>query len=62
VADNDPFSLGDSDEEKDAKVITLKDEDGDSGSKDEQNLNAEDEQVRKATEEAMAESIGGTSK
>jgi hypothetical protein len=27
VTDNDPFSLGDSDEEKDAKVITLKDDD-----------------------------------
>lgn len=46
VADNDPFSLGDSDDEKDAKPITLKDEE-------------EDEQVKKATDEAMGDSISG---
>lgn len=47
VADNDPFSLGDSDDDKDAKPITLKDEE-------------EDVQVKKATDEAMKESIGET--
>lgn len=57
VADNDPFSLGDSDEEKDAKPITLKD---DEAPKDD--AKGEDEQVKKATDEAMKESIGGESK
>ncbi|KAL6245248.1 ubiquitin-binding protein cue5 [Rhinocladiella similis] len=57
VADNDPFSLGDSDEEKDAKPITLKD---DESPKDDGK--GEDEQVKKATDEAMKESIGAGSK
>lgn len=43
--DNDPFSLGDSDDEKDAKPITLKDSE-------------EDERVKKATSEAMGEDLG----
>lgn len=42
VAENDPFSLGDSDDEKDAKPITMKDEDA----------------VKKAVGEATPESIG----
>ena len=46
MTENDPFSLGDSDDDKDAKPITLKDDD-------------EDERVQKATGEAMKESIGG---
>ena len=49
VTDNDPFSLGDSDDEKDAKPITLKDDD-------------EDEQVKKATNEAINDSIGADAK
>ena len=48
VADNDPFSLGDSDDDKDAKPITLKDDE-------------EDQQVKKATSEAMSESLGADS-
>jgi hypothetical protein len=61
VADNDPFSLGDSDEEKDAKPITLTDDepvkdDGATDSKD------DDDQVKKATDEAMKEGIGAGSK
>ncbi|KAG9777533.1 hypothetical protein ABEF93_000357 [Exophiala dermatitidis] len=68
VADNDPFSLGDSDEEKDAKPITLEDDDapksGGAASEDnkkskvEDAKSEEDEQVKKATDEAMKESIG----
>lgn len=42
--DNDPFSLGDSDDEKDAKPITLKDDE-------------EDERVKKATSEAMGDDL-----
>ena len=58
VADNDPFSLGDSDEEKDAKPITMKDDDElAKGS-----TNNEDDQVKKATDEAMKEIIGTGSK
>lgn len=49
VTDNDPFSLGDSDDEKDAKLISLKEND-------------EDEQVKKATSEAMGDGIGGYTK
>lgn len=45
VGENDPFSLGDSDDERDAKPITMKDD--------------EDERVQKATSEAMSDSIGG---
>ena len=44
VAENDPFSLGDSDEERDAKPITLKDDD--------------QQRLEKSTQEAMADSIG----
>ena len=44
MTENDPFSLGDSDDEKDAKPIQLQDED-------------EDAQVKKATDEAMGDSI-----
>ena len=43
--DNDPFSLGDSDDEKDAKPITLRDDDDD------------DELVKKATSEAMGDDL-----
>lgn len=46
VTDHDPFSLGDSDDDKDAKPITLKDDE-------------EDQQLKKATGEAMGDSIGG---
>jgi hypothetical protein len=49
VTDNDPFSLGDSDDEKDAKPITLKDDD-------------EDAQVKKATTEAMGDTVSGDAK
>jgi hypothetical protein len=45
VTDNDPFSLEDSDEEKDAKPIQMKDED-------------EHERVQKATADAMKDDIG----
>ena len=44
VTDNDPFSLGDSDDDKDAKPITLKDD--------------EDERLQAATTEALSGSIG----
>lgn len=44
VAENDPFSLGDSDDDKDAKPITLKDDD--------------QERLEQSTQEAMKESIG----
>ncbi|KIW10178.1 hypothetical protein PV08_11139 [Exophiala spinifera] len=57
VADNDPFSLGDSDEEKDAKPITLKDDEPPKG-----DAKGEDEQIKKATDEAMKENIGAGSK
>ena len=45
VTENDPFSLGDSDDDKDAKPITLKDD--------------EEDQLQKATAQAMSEGIGG---
>lgn len=48
VAENDPFSLGDSDDDKDAKPITLQDD--------------EQERLERSTQEAMQESIGGDSK
>lgn len=47
IGDNDPFSLGDSDDEKDPKNKDLKPE--------------ETEQLKKATEEAMAGEIGTAS-
>jgi hypothetical protein len=59
VADNDPFSLGDSDEEKDAKAITLKDDDDKEAG---ESKAGEDDQVQKATDEAMKESIGAAAK
>lgn len=68
VTDNDPFSLGDSDEEKDAKVITMTDVELDtqkgSGNDDKKTSvkDEEDEQVSKATGEAMKTSIGADSK
>lgn len=49
VTDNDPFSLGDSDDDKDAKPISLKDDE-------------EDERVKKAADQAMGDSISGTAK
>jgi hypothetical protein len=62
VTENDPFSLGDSDEEKDAKIITLKD-DEDDGKKVEDTKPADgDSQVTKAAEAAPKESIGADSK
>ncbi|KAK4945174.1 ubiquitin-binding protein cue5 [Elasticomyces elasticus] len=57
VTDNDPFSLGDSDEEKDAKPITMKDDDDLVIPKE---TTTEDDQVKKATDEAMKEIIGGS--
>jgi hypothetical protein len=45
MTDNDPFSLEDSDEEKDAKPIVMKDDD-------------EHERVQKATADAMKDDIG----
>jgi len=74
VAENDPFSLGDSDEERDAKVISLKDEEADIGPatkeggdnkakvEDAHATEDEDAQVKKATEQALKESIGGDAK
>jgi len=62
VTDNDPFSLGDSDEEKDAKVITLKDDEDEVKKGDEKKTTEEDAQVKKATEAAMNEGIGADSK
>ncbi|KIW26627.1 uncharacterized protein PV07_06446 [Cladophialophora immunda] len=61
VAENDPFSLGDSDEEKDAKVITLKDDETDV-KKDEKKANDEEGQAKKATEAATKETIEAESK
>lgn len=49
VTENDPFSLGDSDDDKDAKL--LKDIKGE-----------EADRLQKATSEAMADDIGGTAK
>ena len=49
MTDNDPFSLGDSDDERDAKPISLKDDDGDA-------------RVKQAADEAMGASIGGDGK
>ncbi|KIW57560.1 hypothetical protein PV05_06101 [Exophiala xenobiotica] len=60
VADNDPFSLGDSDEEKDAKPITLTDDEP--VKDDATDSKADDDQVKKATDEAMKEGIGAGSK
>ncbi|EXJ80171.1 hypothetical protein A1O1_08313 [Capronia coronata CBS 617.96] len=70
AAENDPFSLGDSDEEKDAKVITMKDEESPKTGAGDEDLKAkvedvktdEDEQVKKATDEAMKESISTPTK
>ena len=71
VTDNDPFSLGDSDEEKDAKVITLKDDEEEMKKddkvevkKDDDNKKPveEDAQVKKATETAVEAGIGTESK
>lgn len=65
VTDNDPFSLGDSDEEKDAKPITLKEEDvagaGPDAAASKKDLD-EDERVKKATEDAIKENIGADTK
>lgn len=61
VGDNDPFSLGDSDEERDAKVITLKDDEDDVkdvGKK----ATVEDEQAKKPAEETMKENIATDAK
>ncbi|OCT54610.1 CUE domain protein [Cladophialophora carrionii] len=52
VTDNDPFSLGDSDEEKDAKIITLKDDEDEGNKVDD----------KKATEPATKESTAAESK
>ena len=49
ITDNDPFSLGDSDDDKDAKPITLKDDD-------------DDERVKKLADEAMNDNIGADAK
>lgn len=46
VAENDPFSLGDSDDDKDAKPITMRDD--------------EEDRLKLATDEAMKDSIGDT--
>ncbi|KAJ9612611.1 ubiquitin-binding protein cue5 [Cladophialophora chaetospira] len=62
VTDNDPFSLGDSDEEKDAKVITLKDDEDEVKKVDDKKTAEDDAQVKKATEAAMNEGIGADSK
>ncbi|KIX10635.1 uncharacterized protein Z518_01719 [Rhinocladiella mackenziei CBS 650.93] len=67
VTDNDPFSLGDSDEEKDAKMITLKDDEAkdaadDKKAKVEDTKADEDEPVKKVTDQAMKESRGSDSK
>jgi hypothetical protein len=63
VTDNDPFSLGDSDEEKDAKVISLKDDEANATTESDTKKEDEaDAQVKKATEAAMAESIGSETK
>lgn len=69
VNDNDPFSLGDSDEEKDAKPITLMDDEIDAKSSTEDKKatvesakDDEDDQVKKATDEAMKESISADAK
>ncbi|EXJ86363.1 hypothetical protein A1O3_03314 [Capronia epimyces CBS 606.96] len=62
VAENDPFSLGDSDEEKDAKVITLKDDEPSNTGASDGAKTHEDEQVKQATDEAMKESIGSATK
>jgi hypothetical protein len=47
VAENDPFSLGDSDDEKETKAK-------------EQTIAPESEQLKKATEEAMSVDIGSS--
>lgn len=69
VADNDPFSLGDSDEEKDAKPISLKDDEvaastGTSTAEEagKKATTEEDERVKKATDEAIKESIASETK
>jgi hypothetical protein len=54
VADNDPFSLGDSDEEKETK--TTKDTGKVEGDKPNDD---EEERLRKAAKEAMEDEIGG---
>jgi len=61
VTDNDPFSLGDSDEEKDAKIITLNDDEAD-GKKDDKKTTEEDAQVKKDTEAAVKENVAAESK
>ena len=48
VGDNDPFSLGDSDDDKDAKPIQLQDD--------------EQDRLEKSTKEAMADGLGGEAK
>ena len=48
VAENDPFSLGDSDDDKDAKPIQLQDD--------------EQDRLETSTKEAMSEGIGGAAK
>ncbi|KIW71721.1 hypothetical protein PV04_03856 [Phialophora macrospora] len=62
VTDNDPFSLGDSDEEKDAKIITLKDDKDDGKKADDTKTADGDAQIKKATEAATKESIDAGSK
>jgi hypothetical protein len=47
VAENDPFSLGDSDDEKDTKAK-------------EQTTVPESEQLKKATAEAMSDEVGSS--
>lgn len=59
MTENDPFSLGDSDEEKDAKVITLKDDETEEKKVEEKKA---PEEEKKAAEETAKEKVEADSK
>lgn len=58
IGDNDPFSLGDSEDEKDTKD-NAKDSTKDSTKDEPKPEDDESERLRKATAEAMADSLDG---
>lgn len=64
ITDHDPFSLGDSEDEKEVKETKpkSKDEKGASSSTDAAKGDDAAERVKKATAEAMAESLGEPAK
>lgn len=59
IAENDPFSLGDSDDEREAVVSRDGSKGSSSGIRLEDAESAEQQRLRQATADAMAESLVG---